>query len=114
MWRAKVLLFNKVQFCGALVGEKMIMNVVNFLAPTVIDHNPEMLGDPQFFGHDFHGLIHHCQGFRRGFKKVPAGLFGDNQQMNGGLGSMVPDNDNFVGFVENPGGQFAGDNAVKN
>jgi hypothetical protein len=62
-------------------------------------------------GHQLDGAVEHGQNLRRGGVEIFRFDFWNQKQMNGSLGAMVGDNDNFVILVEYLRGQFPVDYA---
>jgi hypothetical protein len=87
------------------------MQVVNFLAEAVVDNHPKMVRYLKPVGHQLDSAVEHGQNLRRGGVEIFRFDFWNQKQMNGSLGAMVGDNDNFVILVEYLRGQFPVDYA---
>lgn len=91
----------------------MEVDMVDFLAVPVVDHDTEMVGDTELFNHRFDRLVQHGQGFGRGFVEILVVDFREGQQMDPVLGAVVGDNDDIIGFVEYFGRDLPVDNAAE-
>lgn len=95
------------------VGMKMIMQVVDLLAVTVVDHDPEPVDQVKLVGDDLDRSVEHGQNLRIGQVEVFRHGLRDQQQMHRCLGADVFNDDHLVGLIEYLRRKFAIDYACE-
>lgn len=114
-WLQKMCLFllQEPDLFDPSVGEKVIVDMVDLLPESVIDNDLEMVGDAELFSNQFGGLIQKSQYLRRRAVEIRIKCLGNDKKVNRGFGVDIRNDDDFVGFVKNAGGQFSLNNPAE-
>lgn len=92
----------------------MIMDVLHFLAITIVHDQAKMVGEAKLVSHGFDGVVEHGKNFWRSVEEVRVFLFWNNEQMDRVFRSVIRDHDNALGFVKDFGREIPVDYASKN